>query len=347
MTRPVRRLRVGTRESALAMIQTKFVVDKLRALYPENEFVIVGMTTKGDQILDTSLSKIGGKSLFTSELEAALSEEKVDFLVHSLKDVPTTLPKGLCIGAIIEREDPSDAVVFPEGSTLTSLDQLEQGAKVGTSSLRRVAQLRRCYKHLEFVSIRGNLNTRLQKLDKREKYDALVLAASGLYRLNMSDRISHILPPDLCLHAVGQGALAVECRSDDAVIQDLIRPLNHRATALRCLAERCFMNRLEGGCSVPLGVSSAMNDSGVLTLKGGVFAFDGGDAIIEEHEVTLIPAAQRGQGEPHMGILCFDLAAADVDEALRLGSKLATTLIKHGAKELLDKAREDAKLSSF
>ncbi|XP_022710067.1 porphobilinogen deaminase-like isoform X4 [Varroa jacobsoni] len=265
--------KIGTRESALAMVQANSVKEQLKTLFPENEFEIVGMTTKGDKNLNMALPKMGDKSLFTTELEEALIEGTVDLAVHSLKDVPTKLPENLCIGAILEREDPSDAVVFPIGSSLTSLAKLKAGAKIGTSSLRRIAQLRRKYKHLDFVSVRGNLNTRLDKLDNKKQYDALVLAVSGLRRLNMADRISCILPSELCLYAVGQGALAVEIRRNDDVTQSVVQALNNRMTALRCLAERNFMMTLEGGCSVPLGVSSALSESRILSLKGGVFAF--------------------------------------------------------------------------
>ncbi|XP_022646001.1 porphobilinogen deaminase-like isoform X2 [Varroa jacobsoni] len=327
------------------MVQANSVKEQLKTLFPENEFEIVGMTTKGDKNLNMALPKMGDKSLFTTELEEALIEGTVDLAVHSLKDVPTKLPENLCIGAILEREDPSDAVVFPIGSSLTSLAKLKAGAKIGTSSLRRIAQLRRKYKHLDFVSVRGNLNTRLDKLDNKKQYDALVLAVSGLRRLNMADRISCILPSELCLYAVGQGALAVEIRRNDDVTQSVVQALNNRMTALRCLAERNFMMTLEGGCSVPLGVSSALSESRILSLKGGVFAFAGEESIVEESKVTLTICSQIRQQEMHVGILCPGLCASEVNEAVALGANLAQKLLQKGAKELLEKAREDARQS--
>ncbi|KAJ1912742.1 porphobilinogen deaminase, partial [Tieghemiomyces parasiticus] len=205
------------------------------------------MSTQGDKIQDVALSKIGEKALFTKELEVALEDGRVDLVVHSLKDLPTTLPAGMGICAMLEREDPRDAVVLnPRHANLGTLDRLPPGSVVGTSSVRRIAQLRRQFPHLTFADVRGNLNTRLRKLDDPQgTYDALILAVAGMRRMGWADRISQILPESTILHAVGQGALAVECRLEDTRIFQLVKPLVHQDTQLRCTAERAVMRELE------------------------------------------------------------------------------------------------------
>jgi hydroxymethylbilane synthase len=233
----------------------------------------------------------------------------IDFAVHSLKDLPTRLPAGLMLGCITEREDPADAVVVHAQHQDKQLDTLPQGAVIGTSSLRRLAQLRHHYPHFTFKDIRGNLNTRLRKLDEGQ-YDAIILAVAGLERLGMGDRVHQILPPEVSLHAVGQGALGIECREGDQEILTLIKTLEHAATAHRCLAERAFLRELEGGCQVPIGVNTVI-DNGILTLTGIVASLDG---------QTLIKNQVQGS----------------VDTAEALGTQLAQQLRAEGAQAILD-----------
>jgi hydroxymethylbilane synthase len=224
-----------------------------------------------------ALAKIGDKGLFTKELEAQMLVDRADIAVHSLKDLPTNLPEGLMLGCITEREDPADALVVHAKHLDKTLATLPEGAVVGTSSLRRLAQLRHHYPHLEFKDVRGNVITRLEKLDSGD-YDCLILAAAGLGRLGLADRIHELIDPAISLHAVGQGALGIECREGDASVLELIQVLEHRPTALRCRAERAFLRELEGGCQVPIGVNtrfSAPEAGGDLVLTGMVASLDG------------------------------------------------------------------------
>lgn len=267
------------------------------------------METQGDKILDVALSKIGDKGLFTQELEDDMLSGKIDFAVHSLKDLPTQLPEGLRLGCVTEREDPADAMVVHAKHKDKQLDTLPEGAVIGTSSLRRLAQLRHHYPHFKFKDIRGNVNTRLRKLDDGE-YDAIILAAAGLNRLDMSDRIHQILPADISLHAVGQGALGIECRQGDDDILNLLKVLEHEPTAHRCYAERAFLRELEGGCQVPIGVNTQI-EGDTLTLKGIVASLDG---------QTLISDTVTG-------------APTDAED---MGKTLAVRLREQGAQEILD-----------
>lgn len=237
-------IRIGTRKSQLARIQTDSVAEKLKGLYPDVHLEIVGMTTTGDKILDTALSKIGEKSLFTKELETALEKNEVDLVVHSLKDLPTTLPPGFTIGAVLKRENPHDAVVLHPKNMGKSLDTLPDKSVIGTSSLRRAAQLKKRFPHLEFKDIRGNLNTRLKKLDEKDDFSAIILAAAGLRRMGWDSRVSQILGPEDCMYAVGQGALAIEVRARDEDILEMVSVLHDPNTVLRCIAERAFLRRL-------------------------------------------------------------------------------------------------------
>ncbi|NJN88219.1 MAG: hydroxymethylbilane synthase, partial [Leptolyngbyaceae cyanobacterium SL_7_1] len=257
----------------LALVQTHWVQAQLQRTFPDRTFEVHTMSTQGDKILDVALAKIGDKGLFTKELELGMLQGEIDFAVHSLKDLPTRLPEGLVLGCVTERENPADAVVVHQRHKDKQIETLPEGAVIGTSSLRRLAQLRHHYPHLQFKDVRGNLNTRLQKLDSGE-YDALILAAAGLQRLEMSDRIHQILPPEVSLHAVGQGALGIECRSDDPEVLNLLKALQHEPTAQRCYAERSFLRELEGGCQVPIGVNTVLED-GSLTLTGIVASVDG------------------------------------------------------------------------
>ena len=261
---------IGTRSSKLALWQADYVEAKLRERYPELHVVQKRMTTKGDRVLDAPLAKIGGKGLFTKELEQAMLAGEIDLAVHSLKDMPTELPEGLVLAAVTERFDPGDAVVSPRYRTLTNLPQ---GAKVGTSSLRRRAQLLAKRSDLEIVSLRGNVNTRLKKLEE-ENFDAIILAVAGLKRLGFHDRITEVLPREICLPAVGQGALAIEVRADDAATLSLIAFLNDAATRAAARAERAFLARVEGGCQVPVGVYAEAADE-ALEMEAVIASIDG------------------------------------------------------------------------
>ncbi len=274
------RVCLGSRKSNLAMVQTHWVQGQLQQHYPDWQFDIETMSTQGDIILDVALSKIGDKGLFTKELELGLLDRKIDLAVHSLKDVPTRLPDGLTLGSITARENPMDALVMHESKKEYQLETLPEGSVIGTSSLRRLAQLRHAFPHLAFKDVRGNLNTRLAKLDQGD-YDALILAVAGLERLGMADRIHQVIDPSVSLYAVGQGALGIECRAEDPVILELLQPLTHEPTQARCLAERSLLRTLEGGCQVPIGVHSVI-DGDQLTLIGMVASLDGQHLIRDE-----------------------------------------------------------------
>jgi len=266
-------LRIASRRSQLAMVQTEWVRDQLLLAHQGLEISIEAMATQGDKILDVALAKIGDKGLFTKELEAQMLVNQADIAVHSLKDLPTNLPDGLMLGCVTEREDPADALVVHARHQDKTLASLPAGAVVGTSSLRRLAQLKFHYPHLLFKDVRGNVITRLEKLDSGD-YDCLILAAAGLGRLGLSNRIHELIDPNISLHAVGQGALGIECPVADPEVLTLIKVLEHRPTALRCLAERSFLRSLEGGCQVPIGVNSSF-ENGNLHLTGMVASLDG------------------------------------------------------------------------
>ena len=266
-------LRIASRRSQLAMVQTNWVKAELEKAHPELTITVEAMATQGDKILDVALAKIGDKGLFTKELEAQMLVGRAEIAVHSLKDLPTNLPEGLMLGCITEREDPADALVVNAKNANHKLDTLPEGAVVGTSSLRRLAQLRHHYPHLSFKDVRGNVITRLEKLDSGD-YDCLILAAAGLERLGFGNRIHQIIPGDISLHAVGQGALGIECVEDKPEVLEIIKVLEHTTTSRRCLAERAFLRELEGGCQVPIGVNSQINNE-ELTLTGMVASLDG------------------------------------------------------------------------
>ena len=255
------------------MVQTNWVKKELEQAHPDLAISIEAMATKGDKILDVALAKIGDKGLFTKELEAQMLVGHAEIAVHSLKDLPTNLPDGLMLGCITEREDPADALVVNNKNRQYQLDTLPAGSIVGTSSLRRLAQLRHFYPDLIFKDVRGNVITRLEKLDAGE-YDCLILAAAGLTRLGFSDRIHQSIPNEISLHAVGQGALGIECVNDRPEVIEIIKSLEHIPSAQRCLAERSFLRELEGGCQVPIGVNSSI-ENGILTLSGMVASLDG------------------------------------------------------------------------
>jgi len=267
------RLRIATRRSKLAMVQTLWVKDQLEKLVPNLNVSVEAMATQGDKILDVALAKIGDKGLFTKELESQMLMDKADIAVHSLKDLPTNLPDGLILGCITKREDPSDALVVNKKNSIYKLETLPSGSVVGTSSLRRLAQLRYSYPHLIFKDIRGNVITRIEKLDAGE-FDCIILAAAGLKRLGFQSRIHQLIPNEISLHAVGQGALGIECKSDNQTVKELIHILNDEITSKKCIAERSFLRELEGGCQVPIGVNSIISKD-ELSLTGMVASIDG------------------------------------------------------------------------
>lgn len=265
---------IASRESALALWQAEHIAERLRALYPAMRVRILGMTTQGDQILDSPLSKIGGKGLFVKELETAMAEGRAHIAVHSIKDVPMNLPEGFQLAAIGEREDPRDAFV---SGTYASLDALPAGARVGTSSLRRECQLRARFPQLIIEPLRGNVQTRLRKLDEGQ-YDAIILAAAGLKRLGLGARIRNEISTEQSLPAVGQGALGIECLAGREDLVALLAPLNHSATADCVRAERAMSRTLGGSCQVPLGGYAQIAD-GILNLRGFVAEIDGSRII--------------------------------------------------------------------
>lgn len=274
---PDRPLIIATRESALALWQAHHIRDRLMALYPGLKVELLGMTTQGDRILDVTLNKIGGKGLFVKELEQALQDGRADLAVHSLKDVPMVLPEGFTLAVIGEREDPRDAFV---SNQFRQLSELAPGAVVGTSSLRRESQLRARYPHLDIQPLRGNVNTRLRKLDEGQ-YAAIILAAAGLKRLGFEDRIAAMLEPEQSLPAAGQGALGIEIRADRSELQTLLAPLHHTETAACVRAEREVSRQLGGSCQVPLGAYAVMRDS-ALFLRGFVSSPDGKTFLLSE-----------------------------------------------------------------
>ena len=267
-------LKIATRKSPLALWQAEFVKSKLEAIYPDLKVELVKMTTQGDQILNSPLSKIGGKSLFIKELEVGIMEGRADIAVHSMKDVPYELPQGFEIGAILERESPFDAFV---SNDFNSIQDLPIGAKLGSCSLRRIVQVKAMRPDLEILDLRGNVNTRLKKLDDGE-YDAIILACSGLARLGFDNRIKQDLSPDDSLPAVGQGALGIEIEANDHEISSLIKPLIHQKTQIEVNAERALNTALQGGCSVAIGAFATSEDS-KLTLNGMVGNVDSGEII--------------------------------------------------------------------
>ena len=270
-------IRIATRESQLALWQAYFIKAELERHHPGIVVEILGMKTKGDKILDVPLAKVGGKGLFVKELEQAMLEDRADIAVHSMKDVPMEFPEGLGLSVICEREDPSDAFVSNHFNNLT---ELPQGAKVGTSSLRRQLQIKALRPDLQLLDLRGNVNTRLAKLDSG-LYDAIILASAGLMRLDFHDRIQSRLTDEQCLPAGGQGAVGVECRLSDTVTMALLAPLHHADTADRVIAERALNKRLEGGCQVPIACFAELQGD-QLWLRGLVGEVDGSRVLTTE-----------------------------------------------------------------
>lgn len=299
------RLRIATRRSPLALWQTEHVAARLREAHPGLDIELVPLSTRGDEVLDRSLAAIGGKGLFLKELEVAMQRGEADCAVHSLKDVPMELEPGFALPAVLARADHADAFV---SNRCASLDELPRGARVGTSSLRRQAQLRALRPDLELRDLRGNVNTRLARLDAGE-YDAIVLAASGLKRLGLTERIRAVITPEESLPAVGQGALGIECRIDDPRVNALIAPLRHEPSQIRVTAERAMSARLQGSCQVPMG-AYALIENGELYLRGLVGTPDG------------------------KRILRGEIRGA-LDQAEELGTRLGDELLARGGGEIL------------
>ncbi|KAB0654340.1 hydroxymethylbilane synthase [Acinetobacter bohemicus] len=298
-------LKIATRQSPLALWQAEHIRARLEAMHADLKVELVTFVTQGDKILDTPLAKIGGKGLFVKELEEALLDGRADLAVHSMKDVPMALPEGLTLAVICEREDPLDAFV---SNTYNSFAELPHGAKVGTSSLRRKCQILKQRPDLEIIDLRGNVGTRLSKLDAG-LYDAIILASAGLKRLGLADRIRHTLQIEISLPAVGQGALGLECRAADQAVLDLILPLLHNETDICVRAERAFNAYLEGGCQVPIAGYASLSQ-GQLHIEGRVGSVDG---------ATLLKVELKGTPE----------------QAEQLGEKLAQKLLEQGAGDLL------------
>ena len=298
-------LRIATRKSQLALWQAEYVRDMLRLHHPDLNVELVKMSTQGDKILDTPLAKVGGKGLFVKELERSLLDEQTDIAVHSMKDVPVELPENLHLAVICPREDPRDAFV---SNNYASFESLPEGARLGTSSLRRQCQLAALRPDLNVIDLRGNVNTRLQKLDDGE-YDAIILAAAGLKRLKFEDRITEFLATDISLPAIGQGAVGIECRRDDDWVNDLLAPLNDPDTATRVAAERAMNLRLQGGCQVPIAGYAEL-EHGILLMRGLVGRVDGSEIVRGEIAGPPEDAAHLGQ------VLAEDLLARGADEIL-------------------------------
>ncbi|EEG77745.1 hydroxymethylbilane synthase [Dethiobacter alkaliphilus] len=303
---------VGSRDSELALTQTHFVIGELQKHFPDVDFTVKHIKTEGDKILDVALSKIGDKGLFVKEIENALLSKEIDFAVHSMKDVPTAVPDGLQITTITEREDPRDCYIAKDGKT--RLFDTPQGAVIGTSSLRRSAQLLHQRSDFEIVPIRGNLNTRFRKLSEQDMH-GIILAYAGVYRLGWADKITEIIDFEKSLPAVGQGALGIETRSDDDFTINIVSALNHDTTASAILAERAFLRQLEGGCQVPIGAYGRL-EAEELVLDGVVAGLDGS---------TVLRDQVRGSA----------------DESDALGKKLAQKMVERGADEILKQVRQE------
>lgn len=304
----MKKIRIGTRDSQLALWQAEWVKNRLIRLYPQLQFELVPLKTKGDKILDVPLAKIGDKGLFTKELEQGLLAAEIDLAVHSLKDMPTQLPEGLILGAFCEREESRDVFLGKKGIPLA---ELPQGAVIGTSSLRRKAQLQNYRSDFKFVDLRGNLQTRWRKLTESSDMAGIILAAAGVKRLGWEERITQILPEDIMLPAVGQGSIAVEILERRRDLQELLGGLNHEETEQAVRAERALMRKLEGGCQVPIGALAQVRD-GLIRLQGMAASLDGSRLLKAE-------------------------AAGSDPEAV--GNEAARGLIEQGALAILDEIR--------
>lgn len=317
----MKRVNIGTRGSKLALWQAEWISSEIKKMRPDIEISLVKIKTTGDKILDVPLAKVGGKGLFVKEIEEALLRKEVDLAVHSMKDVPTDFPPGLHLAAICKREDPRDAFISQMKKVSSqksgeiifkykNFDDLPHGATVGTSSLRRSCQLLNKRPDLKIVQLRGNLDTRLKKLDEGQ-FNAIILAAAGVKRLGLEKRITSILPVDVSLPAIGQGAIGIECRIDDEFINSLLSNLNDRETSICVKTERAFLRRLEGGCQVPIAGYARINDKSVLIMDGLVGSLSG-DRLIRGHI----------EGKP--------------EDCEGLGIELAEDILSRGAREILN-----------
>ena len=307
---------IGSRGSDLALWQANYVKTSLENLFPEDQFEIKIIYTTGDRVIDTALSKIGDKGLFTKEIEAALLDGSIDMAVHSLKDLQTEQPDGLVIGTVCERETPNDIFISKSGG---EINVLPRGARVATGSLRRRSQLLHYRPDLNIEEIRGNVPTRLKKFDESD-LDGMILAYAGVYRLGLGERVSQLIPFEIMLPAVGQGAVAIEIRSDDQRTAAAVAKLNHQPTRTCITAERAFLRRLEGGCQVPIGAYATLTGESV-TLEGIVGSLDG-------------------------NVVFRESLSGKAEDADSIGTKLADSLIALGARELLDSSREQAAANS-
>lgn len=298
-------LKIGTRQSLLALWQSNHIASLLRQQYPDCEVTLKKIVTKGDRILDVPLAQIGGKGLFTKEIETELLDGTVDLAVHSLKDMPTVLPEGLCLTAITTRANVGDAFV---SNKYNSFAELPEGAVLGTSSLRRKAQLLAVRPDLKIVDLRGNVDTRLRKLDEGQM-DAIILAAAGLERLGHKDRIKEVIPADICLPAVGQGALAIECRTDNKEVRQMLEFLNNLPTKQATDAERAFLGLIEGGCQVPIGVHAEVEND-IITINAIIASLDG---------TTILR----------------DTISGSAQDAEALGKQLGNKMLAEGGKQIL------------
>ncbi|MDP4084533.1 MAG: hydroxymethylbilane synthase [Bacillota bacterium] len=307
----MRKIIVGSRRSKLALTQTNWVIEQLKKLGGAFEFEVKEIVTKGDRIQDVTLSKVGGKGLFVKEIEQAMLNKEIDMAVHSMKDMPAVLPEGLTIGCVPFREDHRDALI---SKGHVSLKELKQGAVIGTSSLRRSSQLLVERPDLEIKWIRGNVDTRLSKLEENE-YDAIILAAAGLSRLGWAkDVVSEFIDADICIPAVGQGALSIECREDDEKLLELFEKFTCKKTEKAVRAERAFLKKMEGGCQVPIAGFAEVDEDGQVVLKVLVASPDGKEVYKEE---------VKGQNPEELGVMAADL------------------LIQKGAKDLIDRVKEE------
>ncbi|GAB7388688.1 hydroxymethylbilane synthase [Bacillaceae bacterium] len=304
---------VGSRQSALALTQTQWVIERLQSLGLSYRFEVKKIVTKGDRILDVTLSKVGGKGLFVKEIEQALLNGEIDFAVHSMKDLPARMPEGLTLAAVTRRVDARDVLLSPSGATL---DRLPPGAVIGTSSLRRAAQLKAYRPDFVIEPLRGNIDTRIRKL-REGRFDAIVLAAAGLERMNWQGEVTQYLPVEISVPAVGQGALGIQCRADDRELCALLMHLNHEPTRMAVAAERAFLHRLDGGCQVPIGAygeADLQRPDNRVRLVGLVASPDGR---------TVLKATRTG------------------DDPVQLGVSLAEELERRGAGKILQEAGED------
>ena len=300
------KIRIGTRKSKLALWQANYVADQLKKYFPDLEVELVKITTKGDKILDVPLAKVGGKGLFVKEIEEAMLRNEIDIAVHSLKDVPTYFPEGLGLVAITEREDPRDAFLSVK---YTSIEKMPEGAVLGTSSLRRKAQIMVKRKDLRIEDLRGNVDTRIRKLEEGQ-YDGIILAYAGLKRLGLEHKVKQVFDTDYMIPAVAQGFLGIEARLDDEKTKEIVSVLNHKESEIRAKAERAFLKTLEGGCQVPLAGYAEITD-GKLKITGFISDLEGKRVF-------------------------RDSLTGNLEEAEELGKKLAEKLLKDGAKEVLE-----------